>query len=345
MGKPMVSIIIPVFNVEKYLDRCVKSLVSQQYENLEIILVDDGATDDSGRLCDIWVKSDHRIKVIHKKNEGQGIARNDGMDISKGDYFCFIDSDDYLDSDVAISSLVDAAEKEQAEIVVFGLKKIAANGTIVSRYIPKVGRRTYRGKEVLEEFLPEFISMNPKCNSEKLFYMSSCVLMYSARKIKEVHWKYVSERAIVSEDVYSILNLFDSINTVTVVPEDYYCYCTNDSSSFSRKYVPNRYEKIRHFYLEAVSLCEKKKYGEDIVRRVADPFLAYSLATLKQEANAPASFWNRKKIVYGILSDSILQQVVWMKKGDQASFSRKLLYFLIRNKYYFVCFLLCTAKK
>ena len=154
MGNPMVSIIIPVFNVEKYLDRCVKSLVNQRYENLEIILVDDGATDDSGMLCDMWTKRDHRIKVIHKQNEGQGIARNDGMNISKGEYFCFIDSDDYLDSDTAISSLVDAAEKEQAEIVVFGLKKIAANGMVVSRCIPKVGARTYRGKEVQEEFLP-----------------------------------------------------------------------------------------------------------------------------------------------------------------------------------------------
>jgi hypothetical protein len=164
-------------------------------------------------------------------------------------------------------------------------------------------------------------------------------------KIRETGWRYVSERTIISEDVFSLLNLFDTINTVTVVPEDYYCYCANDSTSFSRKYTPDRYQKIKYFYQETVKLCEKKKYSGDIIKRVTEPYLSYTVATLKQETKVPVSFKERKNKVYSILSDPVLRQVAQMKKGDRAIWSRKLIYFLIRKKCYFACYLLFVIKK
>lgn len=345
MNQPVVTIALPIYNVEKYLDRCIKSLVNQTYKDIEIILVDDRSPDGSAQICDTWAKRDKRIKVIHKDiNEGQGIARNDAMRISTGKYICFIDSDDYIESNTAIASLVDAAEKEQAEVVVFGLRNIAPDGTVTTRFVPKVGARTYRGREVQEEFLPEFISPDPTGMGERLFYMSSCLLLYSMEKIRAIGWRYVSERQIISEDVYSLLNLFDRINTVTVVPEDYYCYCANDSTSFSRRYMPNRYERIRHFYQETVKLCLEKKYSIDIIKRVTEPYLSYTMAVLKQEAKAPLSLKERIHKVYGILSDPVLQEVAQQKKGDWAIWSRKLVYFLIRRKCYFACFLLFVIK-
>lgn len=346
MNQPVVTIALPIYNVEKYLDRCIESLVNQTYKNLEIILVDDCSPDGSAQICDEWAERDARIKVIHKKvNEGQGIARNNAIDISKGEYICFFDSDDYIESDTAISALVEAAQREQAEIVVFGLKNIDSEGAVTARYVPKVGARTYCGREVQEEFLPEFISPDPNGSGERLFYMSSCLLMYSMEKIRETGWRYVSERTIISEDVFSLLNLFDTINTVTVVPEDYYCYCANDSTSFSRKYTPDRYQKIKYFYQETVKLCEKKKYSGDIIKRVTEPYLSYTVATLKQETKVPVSFKERKNKVYSILSDPVLRQVAQMKKGDRAIWSRKLIYFLIRKKCYFACYLLFVIKK
>ena len=345
MNQPVVTIALPIYNVEKYLDRCIESLVNQTYQNIEIILVDDCSPDGSGRICDEWVKRDTRVRVIHKEvNEGQGIARNNALDIATGDYICFFDSDDYIESNTAIHTLVEAAESERAEIVVFGLRNVEADGTVVNRYVPKVGERTYRGREVQDEFLPEFVSPDPNGNGERMFYMSSCVLMYSMKKIRQTGWRYVSERKIISEDVYSLLNLFDAVNTVTVVPEDYYCYCANDSSSFSRKYMPNRYDRIKHFYLETVKLCEEKKYSDDIIKRVTEPYLSYTMATLKQETKAPVSLKERKNKVYMILKDPVLQRVAQMKLGDQAIWSRKLMYFLIRSKCYFMCYLLASLK-
>lgn len=93
----LISLIIPVFNVEKYLDKCVETIVNQTYSNLEIILVDDGSTDSSGEKCDYWKKKDNRIIVIHKKNGGLSSARNAGIEIATGKYISFIDSDDFID--------------------------------------------------------------------------------------------------------------------------------------------------------------------------------------------------------------------------------------------------------
>ena len=92
----LISVIIPVYNVEKYLTKCVDSIINQTYKNLEIILVDDGSPDNCGKICDEYAKKDNRIKVIHKENGGLSSARNAGLDICKGEYICFIDSDDFV---------------------------------------------------------------------------------------------------------------------------------------------------------------------------------------------------------------------------------------------------------
>ncbi|WP_346686825.1 glycosyltransferase [Megamonas hypermegale] len=93
----MISVIVPVYNVEKYLSKCIESIINQTYTNLEIILVDDGSTDNSGKICDNYAKKDNRIKVIHKKNGGPSLARNTGLNIFRGEYVSFIDSDDYIE--------------------------------------------------------------------------------------------------------------------------------------------------------------------------------------------------------------------------------------------------------
>ena len=115
---PQFSIIVPVYNTEKYLDRCVKSLLSQTLSNIEVILVDDGSSDGSGRICDDFAAGDTRVRVIHKKNEGQGIARNAGLDLAFGEYVLFIDSDDYIEKEMI--------EKLYKAIVKTSIKNIIA---------------------------------------------------------------------------------------------------------------------------------------------------------------------------------------------------------------------------
>lgn len=112
----LVSIVIPVYNTEAYVKRCLDSLVNQTYKNLEIIAVDDGSLDYSGQICDNCASKDKRIKVIHKENEGSGYARNAGIDVAKGEYLFFVDSDDYL-IDNCIERLVEVAKQERADLV------------------------------------------------------------------------------------------------------------------------------------------------------------------------------------------------------------------------------------
>lgn len=97
MEQPLVSVIVPVYNVEKYLNQCLDSIVAQTWYNLDVILVDDGSTDNSGAICDEYARSDARIRVVHKKNEGLSAARNTGLDIARGEFIGFVDSDDWIE--------------------------------------------------------------------------------------------------------------------------------------------------------------------------------------------------------------------------------------------------------
>lgn len=112
---PLISIIVPVYNVEKYLDICVESIISQTYQNLEIILIDDGSTDLSFQKCDDWAKKDLRIIAIHQQNAGQSVARNKGLNIAKGEYIGFVDSDDYIDEHM-YETLIDALNSSDKKI-------------------------------------------------------------------------------------------------------------------------------------------------------------------------------------------------------------------------------------
>jgi len=344
MEQCLVTIVVPIYKVEKYLDKCIESLVGQTYRNLEIILVDDCSPDRCPQMCDDWSKRDGRIKVIHKpQNEGLGMARNTGMDAAAGKYVCFFDSDDYV-LEHTIERLTEAIEKERAEIATFGFVRVSSDGAESSQFIPRPDKQTYRGSEVQEHFLPNLIAQDPKGDGTRLFYMSAWLMLYSVERIRQLGWRFATEREIISEDVYSLLNLFDGISSVTVVPEALYCYRSNDES-LSRSYRADRYKRIKHFYIETMQLCRNKNYNQDVLHRVSKPYLGFTLAALKQEATAPLPFVQRKRNVYSIFKDPVLQQVLKDNKGDWASRSRNLVYFLLRRKCFFVCFLLFALKK
>ena len=111
-----ISIIVPIYKVEKYLNRCVDSIINQSWQNLEIILVNDGSPDNSGIICDEYTKKDHRVRVIHKTNGGISDARNAGIEIATGDYIGFVDSDDFIHSEM-FRDLYERMRKHNADIV------------------------------------------------------------------------------------------------------------------------------------------------------------------------------------------------------------------------------------
>ena len=122
----LISIIIPIYNVEKYLHCCINSVIRQTYKNLEIILIDDGSPDNCGKICDEYAKKDNRIKVIHKENGGLSSARNAGLDIAKGEYISFVDSDDYV-AENFIEKLYKLCKENDADIAECDFYRIKAN--------------------------------------------------------------------------------------------------------------------------------------------------------------------------------------------------------------------------
>ena len=116
----LISIIVPIYNVEDYLKRCIDSILGQTYKNLEVILVDDGSPDKCGKICEEYKLIDSRIKVIHKKNGGLSSARNNGLDIATGDFIGFVDSDDYIERNM-YESLIEALNNNNADIATCGI--------------------------------------------------------------------------------------------------------------------------------------------------------------------------------------------------------------------------------
>ena len=144
----MISVIVPVYNVENYLDRCIASIVSQSYKELEIILVDDGSSDSSGSICDEWAKKDNRILVLHQNNAGVSSARNAALRIAKGDFIAFVDSDDYIDKNM-YSLLLSSADNE-TDICVCGFNTVSDN-KITS--VSDSSSKTLRSADAVREFI------------------------------------------------------------------------------------------------------------------------------------------------------------------------------------------------
>ena len=328
MKKSMVSVVLPIYNVEKYLERCLKSIVNQTYKNLEIILVDDGSTDSCSDICEEWAKKDERIKVIHKTNAGLGMARNTGIENAKGEYICFFDSDDYVALDT-VEKAYSLAKKTDADIVTFGHTDVKSTGVIGEIVIPHPEKNIYEGNEVQEVFLPDMIGPNASTGRTTNLWMSAWSSIYSMELIRRVDWKFVSERDIISEDIYSILRLYKDVQRVAVLPESFYFYCEN-VTSLTHTYKKDRYERIKHFYTACIDACNELKYSNCVKERLAYPFISCTIAALKIiEKSCTVT---RKTDMDAILNDSMLHDVICAMNLSNEGISRKV--FLLSIKYH-----------
>lgn len=149
----LISVIVPVYKVEPYLDRCIQSIVNQTYPNLEIILVDDGSPDNCGAICDAWAEKDSRIKVIHKENGGLSDARNAGMAVASGTYMGFVDSDDYI-SENMYQLLYDRMAADGSDMAACGVELVFENGS-PSRPLTRMGRCVLNREEAIKESICE----------------------------------------------------------------------------------------------------------------------------------------------------------------------------------------------
>jgi len=240
----LISIIVPVYNVEKYLQRCVESIQNQLYSNLEIILVDDGSQDQSPRICDDFASQDNRIKVIHKKNGGQGLARNSALDIATGEYVAFIDSDDWI-SPEHIKNLYEGLKACSADVAIGSYTAVGVNQSQkVCR--TSLEERIYEGQDITEKLILPLIGADVGFHSDVQVNASSSMSLYRMKPIVEYGIRYLDVRQVVGEDLFFNLDIYFRAERIVVVDEVGYYYFENECST-SRKYDEKRFSRTLEF--------------------------------------------------------------------------------------------------
>lgn len=268
MQSPKVSIIVPIYNVEKYLDRCMQSLLRQTLKEIEIILVDDGSPDRCPQMCDEYARMDARVKVIHKENAGLGFARNSGLDIARGEYIAFVDSDDYVERSM-YEDLYREAVKSDADVVFAGFKTETQPG--IWRDSNEVSQRTEWNGEGVEEFMLDMIACAPYVKQERKYQMSVWHSIYRTSIIREKNLRFLSERDVASEDLPFQVDFLQCTKKVVYLPESYYYYCLN-GTSLTASFKPEKYDSFRLLYNV---LNEKIVHSDEHKLRTARFFIGY----------------------------------------------------------------------
>ena len=214
-----VSIIIPVYQVEQYLKQCVESVINQSYRNIEVILVDDGSTDESSMICDQYASVDDRVKVIHQENSGLSEARNSGVKVAAGDYVAFLDSDDYWDDKEALERLVKRICVSNADVLNYSYKKYIEDKEEKYPYFSDVMPMPleYRGKTKQLEYL-----------TTKHLYIASACNKLIRRELFDVELAF--RKDVYSEDIEWCAKLMKKAQTMDFVCENFYCYRQRSTS-------------------------------------------------------------------------------------------------------------------
>ena len=261
VSQPKVSIIVPVYNVQEYLDRCINSLKNQSLTDIEIILVDDSSTDSSLEICKRSADEDLRIKVIHKVNEGAGLARNEALKVATGEYIGFLDSDDYVEVDM-FKTLYEKAIKYNSDLVMSGV--LFVDGNMFKESGERV-RKTYFEKdthfeteEELKKLKMGIVGATPQDADDSKYGMSIWKNLFKSEIIKKNNIIFESEREILSEDAIFMIDYISCIDKATGINEAFYNYCRKEDS-ISKSYKKDRFEKSLVFVNEV-----EKRFKKDI---------------------------------------------------------------------------------
>lgn len=265
----LVSVIIPVYNVEKYLELCLRSVINQTYSNLEILLIDDGSTDNSGKLCDSLKELDKRISVYHKENGGLSDARNYGMERATGDFYAFIDSDDVLHKDF-FNILLRVQKQKNADIVSTDMAFFYDHNELEYLYKLNVDYtfNIYNGNNILKEYY------RPS-NGKRNIYHGLCMKIYKKELFDDL--KFVKGR--LHEDLFITYKLLEKSETFVYIDAPYYFYYQNNGNSISKNY------GVKNFCDEYDACMEMVGYfdGNDNIREELYRFIIINLLDIVEK--------------------------------------------------------------
>lgn len=254
-----VSIIVPVYNVEPYLDRCMQSLLKQTLKGIEIIMVDDESPDHCPQLCEDYKAQYSNVKVVHKKNGGLGFARNSGLEIAEGEYVAFIDSDDFVDTDM-FQHLYEYASENKCDAVFCGYN-IYKDAEHIRKMQESADCVLKRGKDEVKKVLLDMVGPEPSYHSDAKLLMSVWRAIYSRKVIEDNHLHFVSERVYIAEDIMWHIDFLPCCQCVGLIPQTHYYYCDN-GTSLTRTYRADRFQKELFLYHTQEDKLRKAGYSE-----------------------------------------------------------------------------------
>ena len=299
---PKISVIVPIFKAEKYIERCVKSLTEQTFIDIEIILVDDKSPDKCPQICDEYALKDKRIHVIHKKNnEGAGLARNSGLEIATGTYISFVDSDDYIEPELYEHCYRECIDNN-LDICYFRYKRIDEKG---NSYTETIDTNIYELNSTKDCFkiMLGMMGGDPSSNNSLKIFPSVWSGLFNRETIKKSGVLFTSDRC--GEDLLFTINLLPHTKKIKVLPDIYYNYFVN-SNSLTSTYDDNRISRI----VKLIKYIEQKIPNDDIYH---NGFIKYILtnfkAVIRFESQVKTSIYARYKRISEICNIDVLKHL------------------------------------
>lgn len=325
------SIIVPCYGVEKFLDRCIESLLNQTLKDIEIILVDDESPDRVPEMIDGYALKDNRIKVVHKQNGGLGFARNSGLDIATGEFIAFVDSDDFVDTDM-YEVLYNEAKLENAEVVFCNFQKETKDGRW-NKCVEVKEKKIFKDNDVTN-FMFDLIASAPYIPVERKYQMSVWHGIYKSSIIERHYIRFLSERSVASEDIPFNVEFLLNCNTVVYRPECYYHYCLN-GSSLTSKFLPEKFERYKNLYNYLKNIISN--YGSDGEIRLNRFFIGMIRTQILHLAEVNRI--DKYEIYRKFANDEIWNDIMHRFKYSYLPLPAAILLYLLLHKQYILLFL------
>lgn len=325
---PKVSIIVPVYNVEKYLDRCMESLLNQTLKDIEIILVDDGSPDNCPRMCDEYAKKDSRVKVVHKANAGLGYARNSGLEVATGEYVAFVDSDDYVELDM-YEKLYQYAIVNSLDTVYCCYSKVRDTEIIEERHLVD-DNLIFETLDYKTPLLEGMLCNLPGKNRDFKFGTQVWLGIYSREIIETNGILFCSERDFISEDIVFHIDYLPHTRKIGYIKDCLYFYCFNPES-LTKKYKEGRFERDV-ILVNEMNRRLSLKYPQNYYKLRTDRFLLFKARAAISYECSSLSLIRAVGKVNGICRNPSLEDVVNSYPISKLPLSEFIFYWIVKHK-------------
>jgi glycosyltransferase involved in cell wall biosynthesis len=279
--KPIVSVIVPIYQVAPYLSKCIESIMGQTFGEFELILVNDGSPDESGEICEKYAQTDTRIRVIHKCNGGVSSARNVGLSMAKGDYVVFVDGDDYIDVQM-LAILYQQAQLHDSDMVVCDLKKVNHAGELLDNKHDGKEVRHFTNIEALQQMFVLKDGQYTTKAGNNVVWVIITAKMYSKHLFKDIKF---TEGMICEDEMIAHELLFRS-EEITYIPSPLYYYVQRKNSTINSPFTIKRFDKVYALKERTVFFREKQLYELhcQAMKSCVDAFF-WNYTTARRELN------------------------------------------------------------